>query len=678
MKKPELLAPAGDIDALRAAVWAGADAVYFGGKSFNARAFAGNFDMSQIESAINFCRIYDVKVYIVLNTLLSDGEIEKALDYVAELENSFPPDAYIVQDLGLVKCLKQSFPDLPIHASTQMQQHSADGVEILKSMGISRVVLAREASKEDIAAVVDSGIETEIFVHGALCVSQSGGCLMSSFIGGRSGNRGQCAQPCRQCYSGKYPLSLKDLCLAKHIPEINKLGVDCLKIEGRMKSAEYVYEVVSIYRRLIDENRAADDFELARLTNAFSRSGFTDGYFTGHIGKAMFGVRTEADKDKSRNADIKIEEKKPVADINCFINKDAPATITASYGDCYVTVQGAIPQLAINRPLSAEELKARLSKTGATPFSANVEVSLDDGLIMPMSAINELRRSVLDKLASEIIESNTPKRDSKRKELPAVAKETPNGVRTLVARFEGGVPSDKVLYAAMRSCVRIELPLWADIPEWAVDDKISLVLPRTIFPRDKESVKALIEKAGAMGVRDLTVSNFAHLEYCDGFVIHGDYPLNVTNSHTAEVLNNMGIHSLCISPEINPKWVQCTNSAYIIYGKTPLMHTETCIIANITGCKKNGVCKAELKDKTSAVFPVIREYGHRNIIYNSVPTYLIDKLDILTNVNEYILMFTDESDEEIISVLKSVDERKTPMGAYTRGGLKREGSVFGK
>ncbi len=678
MKKPELLAPAGDIDALRGAVWAGADAVYFGGKAFNARAFAGNFDMPQMEEAVRLCRLHGVKIYLVLNTLLSDGEMEKALDYVASLEKSFPPDAYIVQDLGLVKCLKQTFPDLPIHASTQMQQHSADGVKLLQDMGISRVVLAREATKEDIAAVVATGIETEIFIHGALCVSQSGGCLMSSFIGGRSGNRGQCAQPCRQCYGGKYPLSLKDMCLAKHIPTIIQMGVDCLKIEGRMKSAEYVYEVVSIYRKLIDENRPASDREMERLSDAFSRSGFTDGYFTGRVGKAMFGVRTQQDKDKSRNAEIKIREKKLAVDINCYIKKGEPSVVTACCGDCFATVQGAVPQTAINRPLSLEELCARLSKTGATPFTATVEAELDEGLILPMSAINELRRNVLDKLADAIIESNTPRRDGIRKEVPVLNAETKNAVRTLVARFEGGVPSEKVLYAAMRRCARIELPLWVDIPEWAVDDRISLVLPRTIFPRDKAAIKSLVEKAGAMGVRELTVSNFAHLEYCDGFVVNGDYPLNVTNSYTAEVLKAMGIHSLCISPEINPKRVQCTNSGYIIYGKTPLMHTETCIISNITPCKKKGVCKAELKDKTSAVFPVIREYGHRNIIYNSVPTYLIDKLDMLKDVNQYILMFTDESEEEILAVFKALDDRKTYTGAYTRGGLKREGSVFGK
>ena len=678
MKKLELLAPAGDINALKAAVWAGADAVYFGGKDFNARAFAGNFDIPETEAAMSLCRLHGVKIYIVLNTLVSDNEICKVIDYVASLESNSPPDAYIVQDLGLINCLRQAFPDLPIHASTQMQQHSAGGVDILRGMGISRVVLAREATKADISEVVATGIETEIFVHGALCVSQSGGCLMSSFIGGRSGNRGQCAQPCRQCYNGKYPLSLKDLCLAKHIPEICKMGVDCLKIEGRMKSAEYVYEVVSIYRRLIDENRPATDCEMKRLENAFSRSGFTDGYFVGNVDNKMFGVRTQDDKDKSRNADITVIERKLAVDISCTLKNGEPATITACRGMHFATVQGAVPQLAINRPLSKEELVARIGKTGATPFIANVKVELDEGIILPMSAINEIRRNVLDELASRIIDANTPKRNPTRNTPFIIRKETQNGVRSLVARFEGGVTSKKVLYEAMRRCARIELPLWADIPDWVVGDCLSLVLPRTIFPRDKEAIKALVEKAGAMGVRDLTVSNFAHLEFCDGFVVHGDYPLNVTNSHTASALKAMGMHSLCISPEINPKRVKCTNSAYVIYGKMPLMHTETCIISNVSGCKKKGVCTAYLKDKTSAVFPVIREYGHRNIVYNSVPTYLIDRIESLEGVTDCILMFTDESDEEILSVFKALDMRKAPTGTYTRGGMKREGSVFSK
>lgn len=680
MKGPELLSPAGSLEALRAAVWAGADAVYFGGKAFNARAFADNFGDTEMAEAFSLCRLYGVKVYLVLNTLLADDEFSAALEFVDLMEKSYIPDAYIVQDLGLIKALKRKYPDLPIHASTQMQQHGYCA-EYLKDLGVSRVVLAREASCDDIRAVVETGIETEVFVHGAICVCQSGGCLMSSVIGGRSGNRGRCAQPCRQSYNGSYPLSLKDMCLANHIPRLAEIGVTCLKIEGRMKSPEYVYKTVSVYRRLLDENRPATPKEIKELSEAFSRSGFTDGYFTGKLGKNMFGIRTEDDKEKSRSAEINIVEKKIETRIHCVLRTGAPMYITASVDGCLAEVYGPVPQAAKSHALTAEELSARLSKTGGTPFSATVTVDIDEGLNLPISQINALRRDALSALSEKLTEKNRP--------LPRAALDvTENedytyiskGKKYYVARFEGAYPPKKVLDKALSLCDRVELPLWCSPTEQSDVDKISLVLPRVIFPKDKSEIVRLIKKAYDNGVRHLTVSNPSHLDMCKGFTVHGDYSLNFTNSHTGAALKAMGFDTIAVSPEVPPRRIKKmpTGAEFCIYGRTPLMHTETCIISNVSPCKNENVCRGCLKDKTGAIFPVMREYRHRNVIYNSVPVYLADQKEKVAAVDGYVLFFTDESEQDMQSAIEACLKGTPPEGGFTRGALKRSGGAFDK
>lgn len=304
-KLPELLAPGGSPAALSAAIDAGADAVYFGGKLFNARMNAKNFDDTAMRNAIDRCHQNGVRAYITLNTQIYDKELEAALKYAAFLYES-GADALIIADLGLASLIKKYIPDLELHASTQASGHSTDGAKAFAALGFSRMVCAREASIKDIAGLVNSSpIETELFVHGAMCVCHSGQCLMSSIIGGRSGNRGECAQPCRMKYNGSYPLSLKDMALGSHVKELIDIGVHSFKIEGRMKSPDYVYAVTNLYRRLIDEERNADAKELAKLADVFSRSGFSDAYYTGKISKSMLGIRSEQDKESTRNVEIK-------------------------------------------------------------------------------------------------------------------------------------------------------------------------------------------------------------------------------------------------------------------------------------------------------------------------------------------------------------------------------------
>ncbi|NLE13147.1 MAG: U32 family peptidase [Clostridiales bacterium] len=308
--KPELLLPAGSPDSLLAALDGGADAVYLGGRLFNARMNARNFGDEELARGLTLCRGYGAKLYVTLNTLISDRELDEAVRYAGRLYE-IGVDALIVGDLGLAAALREYLPELPLHGSTQLSAHNIPGVNALGKMGFERVVAARELSKGDLARLKagcgDIGIE--IFIHGAHCVSASGMCLFSAMAGGRSGNRGMCAQPCRLPYEGGYRLSLKDMCLAGHIREIIELGVDSLKVEGRMKPPSYVYTAASVYRRLLDEGRDADNSEMKRLEAAFSRSGFTDGYFTGRINPSMLGVRTDSDKAKSDRIDYRPSER---------------------------------------------------------------------------------------------------------------------------------------------------------------------------------------------------------------------------------------------------------------------------------------------------------------------------------------------------------------------------------
>ena len=581
-----LLAPAGSFEALRAAIDGGADEVYLGGMQFNARAGAKNFDEKQLIAAGELCRRHNVHLLITLNTLIRDKEFEEVLKYVAFLEKEVHPHAYIVQDLGLAKALREKFPEAVLHASTQLRQHAAAGGKLLKELGFSRVVLAREMAKEDILSFVkNSGVETEVFVHGALCVCESGGCLMSSMIGRRSGNRGECAQPCRLPYKGKnpYPLSLKDNCLAPYLNELSRGGVTALKIEGRMKSPEYVYAVTSIYRRLLDEGRSPTPEELKRLETSFSRSGFTAGYYNKQVDPRMFGIRREEDKKK-----------------------------TAS-------VQNT-PRVPL--PYLRREVKE-------TPF--------------PM-----------------VLPQKDPARLFPPKEQLGY-----------VARFEGRIPRDLSPFA---DAARIDIPLWrmdeANIT--GLEHKISAVLPRVTFDREEEQMEKLLDKAYARGIRHVTVPNLSQLHLVKAFYLHGDYPLNVFNKETANLLEGYSFSSLFLSPESEPKEFGFSPMAWetLGYGRTPLMHTETCLIRNVNGScpQSKGQCTALLTDRTGASFPLLRGNGHRNLLYNSLPTYRLDKRKELkkSGVGLLTLLFTVETDAEIRAVLEAYRTSAPPKGNYTR------------
>ena len=411
--RPELLSPAGSPEALRAAVQNGADAVYLGWGAFNARQSAKNFSDAEFADALLYCHERGVRVFLTLNTLVTDRELPRALDTAAEAAR-LGVDAVLVQDWGLFLLLRATLPDLPIHASTQMSAFTTGAAKLLAADGCERVVLARECSAADTAAICrDCPAEVEVFAHGALCMCYSGQCAMSALIGGRSGNRGRCAQPCRLPYTpvggtagkkaSRYPLSLKDNCLASSLEEAADMGVACLKLEGRMKRAEYVAVVTRIYDRLLREHRGPTAAEAAELDRAFSRSGFTDGYWRGHTGKEMFGTRP-ADApdpkelfDKARAAYEKGEARTVPVDFSCSVTAGAPCTLTASDREGHdVTVTGPVPEAARTRALDGAELESRLRKTGGTAYRCDTVVTLvDDGLSLSASAINGLRRDAL-------------------------------------------------------------------------------------------------------------------------------------------------------------------------------------------------------------------------------------------------------------------------------------------
>lgn len=408
----EILAPCGGAESLTAAVNSGANAVYLGETAFSARRNAENFTPEQLKEAVRFCHLSGVKVHVALNTLVFDTELDK-LEKTVEMIADCGVDAVIVQDFGVAKTIKK-IADIPLHASTQMTVASVSGAEMAKEAGFSRVVLAREMSLKEIERVVKSvDIETEIFVHGAICVCLSGQCYMSAMLGGRSGNRGLCAQPCRlnfTCDKRENVLSLKDLSLIPHLREIEKIGVASVKIEGRMKRPEYVAAAVTACRKAL----AGETPDMENLRAVFSRSGFTDSYYNGTFEK-MQGVRTKEDVTAAPKAINELKQlykdvyKRYSVDISAEIHDGQPSECTAECDGVSVTVTGGVPQQAINKPSTAEDIAARLSKLGGTVFEpGKVSCNIDSGLILSASAVNSLRRDVIDKLSEKIIERNNP------------------------------------------------------------------------------------------------------------------------------------------------------------------------------------------------------------------------------------------------------------------------------
>ncbi len=661
-QRPELLCPAGSPAAFDAAIEAGADAIYFGGAAFNARINAKNFTPDDIKSAIRRAHAYGVKVYMTANTLVYDRELREFFDMVksAYLEGV---DAFIVADIGAAAMLKRKIPDIELHASTQLSGHNIESAVRLAEAGFSRMVCAREMSAENLREFTkNSPIEAEVFVHGALCVCHSGQCLFSSLVGKRSGNRGECAQPCRLPYKtggrGEYPLSLKDLCLAEHITELTQMGVASFKIEGRMKSAEYVRDVTRIWRRLIDEKRNANKDEITELARIFSRGGFTDGYFRGNIGRGMLGVRSENNKQNSRELEPfdGIKRKIPIA-LDVKIKKGQPISLTVI--DRKITVHGDIPEDAITAPITEENLRHSLGKLGGTPFElCKINIDLDEGLMVPISKLNALRRDAVDALLAST--------EAKR-ELPEELAEVdmPYGARidrkTAVFYFPASI-TDK----AKKFFDIIYMPL--ELYDGSVN---GVLLPAVIFDSERGKVLDMLKRAKAMGAVRALVGNIGHLGLAleSGLIPHGDIRLNVSNNYSMREMEKLGFEDITVSPELTLPRIRDIGGSRgaVVYGKIPLMVTEKCVGKELADCEACRSGRVYMRDRMNVSFPVFREWQHRSIIFNSVPFFMADRQDELARAGIFLrhFIFSDESAAEVDEIIDCY-KNKTPYNKPIR------------
>ncbi len=669
---PELLCPAGSPEAFDAAIEGGADAIYLGSTAFNARMYAKNFGGDDLRSAVLRAHAFGIKVYLTLNTLVTDRELTDFLR-AAEQAGDAGVDALIVADLGGAAAIRRTFPTLELHASTQMSGHSADMGKELQRLGYSRMVIARETSMEDARTVIRrSPIEVELFVHGALCVSHSGQCLFSSVVGGRSGNRGACAQPCRLPFAcsdckGKseksregYPLSLKDLSLAAHVPALIDMGVASLKIEGRMKSPEYVRDTARIWRRLLDERRAATPDEMRLLAEIFSRGGLTDAYFTKTVSRKMLGVRSADDKSSTRALEpfTGLTRKYPLS-LSATLRADAPVTVTLSDGSRSVTVAGEVPQAAVNAPLSRETVARNLTKFGATVYAVtDIDIALDDGIMLPISKLNDLRRRAVAAWeegfsASAPLQKNGP------------ATVHPSGVREKKCTARFYKPS-QITPEARSYFDELYLPLQAYAP---IADGV--VLPPVIFDSDRDRVKEMLLDARAQGAKRALVGNLGHLALVReaGLVPVGDYRLNLTNSESVVRMEGLGVEEMLLSPELTLPQIRDMggNTAAIVYGRLPLMTLEKCVIREIADCEACATDRVLLRDRRGVSFPVLREWEHRNVICNSLPTAMCDREDELVRagVTNRHFLFTVESPAEVDRVINAY-RRHASLGISVR------------
>ena len=691
----ELLAPAGSPESVIAAVQSGADAVYMGFGDFNARRGAANFSQEEFTKAVRYCRIRGCKVYVTLNTLVGDRELADAAG-MARLASDLGADGIIIQDLGLIQVIREAVPDIPLHASTQMSVHNLAGVEACAQMGLTRAVLARELSFEQIAFIAKHApIETEVFVHGALCFCHSGQCYMSSLIGRRSGNRGMCAQPCRMQYSmggrmDDYPLSLKDNCLVDKMQLLEDAGVTCAKIEGRMKRPEYTAAVTEVYAKVIKERRAPSEVEYDQLERAFSREGFTQGYFNGERGPEMFGTRQERNREQEkffntiRKQYVDAEIRRVPVDFYVVIQEGKPIQAAVSDKDNNrVVVTGNLPARAERKGVTEQQIRDQMYKTGGTPYYAeNVFCQIDPGLHVTASEINELRR----KLISELTAKRAQRPERRVQKFPPVP--TDRFIRKDPRMIFQVLTADQLTeeLAELRPAylyVPLEVlykdPHCADmfIEKGAT---VAAVLPRIITDDQVPEVAKMLQEVRQAGIDEALVGNLGHIFLARqaGCRVRGDFGLNAFNSYALDVLRTAGLESATASFELRAAQIRDLkkpiDAEMIIYGRLPAMVSDQCIIKNSAGrcsCQTPG----QLSDRMGSVFPVVREFGCRNVIYNAHKLFLADKRRDYETAGLWgvRMMFTTESPRECVEVAKSYlglsDYRPNGLtrGLYYRG-----------
>ncbi|MBO5512819.1 MAG: U32 family peptidase, partial [Clostridia bacterium] len=719
-----------------------------------------NFDTASLREAVTHAHRMGSRVYLTLNTLVWDRELSDALEAAYEAAVA-GVDALIIADLGAAALIRRALPNLPLHASTQLSGHNAATGQVLADFGFSRFVIARETSLDDLAAAVRSNpLEVEVFIHGALCVSHSGQCLFSSVVGGRSGNRGECAQPCRLPYgcggcdskstvqdrakgasrpntrgkhpgqtdrrspdpiSENYPLSLKDLSLAGHVPALIEAGVSSLKIEGRMKSPGYVSGVTAIWRRLLDEGRAATPEEMAALGDLFSRGGFTDGYQVGKVNRSMMGVRTDSDKDRTAAAEkaalgVRHRPHLPLS-LELTVKEGQPVSLTATAPlfrcdnttpDAAVTVTAEAPDRAESTALTREAAEKQLTRTGGTPYYAeSVSTHVEDGLSLPLSRLNALRREALEALdAARMGAMPTPAAGYKPASASKLTAEMIPSSRSTAApaepvRTARFYAPEQITPAAMGYFDLLYLPLGKAHPAAVPVGKRGILMPPVVFDREAEAVRGELTAALQSGIRHILVGNIGHLPLIrecvaacgltDEVTLHGDLRLNTANTPATARLLGLGLSDLILSPELTiPRmrdisaalsdYGHISATAAVIYGRLPLMLLEKCAIREIyRHMKPEAVCRevcgknaAVLRDRMGKEFPVLREdapkgMGHRNLVCNSLPTGMSDRMDEVSRAHlaGHHFIFTVETSREVDRVIAAYREGK-PLGGEVR------------
>ena len=684
MEKIEILAPAGGYDSVIAAVRSGADAVYAGGKSFSARASAQNFDFEQLCSAVEYCHIHGVKFYLTINTIVFDDEFKQLKQAITEAAKA-DVDALIVQNMGVARLAQRIAPDLALHASTQMSVHTASGVKALYEQGFKRVVLAREMSRDEIKKAAEIPVELEVFVHGALCMCVSGQCYFSAMLGSRSGNRGACAQTCRLPFTvaggkGKYALSLKDNSIIPYLKELEEIGVASAKIEGRMKRPEYVSAAVTACREQRDLGFVTD--ETAELLRAvFSRTGFTDGYYTGKIGRGMFGTRT---KDDVVSADEKLLSKIRAKYKNEAQNIAVTAEFTAHLGERPVlkmtegihtaeSTADVICEQAKNVALSAEKCFTQLKKTGSTAYSVgDIKLTLDDNISLPISALNAMRRECTDEL--DRLRKNV--HNYQINDVDISGDFTPYGKSESLTR--ASVRGTKIS-PAFKDCELVFVPLFSDIRETQrlknEGYNVAVEVPRGMFDREKQ-IEAQLQRVKEIGVTDALCHNIGALHTAKnlGFTLHGGYGLNLVNTYDLLWAEEYGIKDVELSFELTFNRINRLGGnikrGIITYGHLPLMLCRSCPVkGDGISCKS---CKNQSKmtDRKGKSF-YLKCDGNCTEVLNCVPLYIAPQEFRTLSTNFNILRFTVENYVENVERIPDFNRISMLNDKFTRGLYKR-------
>lgn len=675
VKRPEIMAPVGGQEQLLAAVRCGADAIYLGGKGFNARRNADNFGDTDLRAAVSYCHAHGVKVFVTINTIVMDDERE-ALETEAHDIAQSGADAVIIQDFSVLKLFENRYPTLKRFASTQTAVHNVNGAMLLRDIGFQSIVLARELSLSEIEKIASSvDLPMEAFVHGAHCMSVSGACYLSAMFGGRSGNRGLCAQPCRLdwCSGARhYALSLKDMSLLPHIRQMADAGVDYLKIEGRMKRPEYVAAAVTAAKNAIE----GKPYDAEKLRAVFSRSGFSDGYITGKRDADMFGMRTKEDVVDAgkvlRELSCLYQNETPRIDVDMSFSMDCSGSrLIVSDGKNQVVQKGPVPEIAATRPLDAVNAQKNLAKLGGTPYRLHCfTADLRDGLTMRASELNALRRNAIERLNS-IRSAVTPHAE-------------------MLYRIDKPVPYQ----------TKAENEIWArfyaleQIPESFDADKILLPLekldtdtiqrfgsrliaqlPTVLFPTGEQTLVDRLTELRDQGLLAVYTNNIYGIEIGKqlGLTIHGGFGLNITNTEAIHAYRRAGVASVTVSFELPMKKQTLLGDilprGIVGYGHLPLMHLRNCPIRANIGCDKCGL-KGKLVDRMGISFPVECNERRYSMLLNSVPLDIADRLP--QTIDFVLLYFTRETPHEVAEVIQRFCEGKKTVSDHTTGLYFRE------